>query len=635
MLNVPLMLPENDEQIKIYIDDIKACGAKRVFIDVLDVFCEGEEREKIFSNLKKSIAAFEAIGVEVGVWTTTLGYGDPRDEHFHRRFGNTARITAFSGKSGTAVCTLDDEFAQEMERKMIEIAKTGAKLILLDDELVLSVRPGFTCSCEKHLAKFAEVTGVKMTREEVRDLFTGKPSELRTKWMDVTGDSILDFCRRMRKAVDSVDPKIRMGICASYTHYDLDGFDVRDCVKILAGEGNQPFFRFSGATYWPVHAPRLDGQTLSDIFETSRMQCGWLEGEDLELLDENDPYPRLREVVPASYVELYDKVMLAEGKSERLKYILLHGADKIEGETAYLDEHMNNMQYDEIIQRFFADKVPCGYRVYEAEKKIRDAVLPDEYMGDKDLMSAFTQPRAGIIVSGNSIPTCYTGNGVGIVFGENARHIDSDVIGAGLVLDIGAAKILTERGVDVGLVSCEKMKFDTEIDENGVLCNFSEPNTYKVCVKSDAKALTWFLCGDEKAPGSWYYENADGQKFVVLSIDGISASYVRCQGSYTISRFRQRLLRKAYKLISGDDLPAYVEKAPQMYVLTSKNVENTEMAVLLCNIYPDTVREPKIELDGEYEVEESLHCDAKTEGKTLKLCGIAPYNYAAVLLKKK
>ena len=124
-------------------------------------------------------------------------------------------------------------------------------------------------------------------------------------------------------------------------------------------------------------------------------------------------------------------------------------------------------------------------------------------------------------------------------------------------------------------------------------------------------------------------------KFVVLAVDGSFASYVRRQGSYTVSKFRERLLKKAYKLVSGEKLPVYVEKAPQLYVLAAKTADKSEMAVLFCNIYPDNVRNAKLELDGSYEIADSLLCNVDTDGSTLKISHIPPYGYCAVLLKIK
>ena len=106
-----------------------------------------------------------------------------------------------------------------------------------------------------------------------------------------------------------------------YISQRRQGVDMEELSRILAGPGHQPFLRLSGATYWPAVAPRFPGQTLGDVLDFVRMQAGWYRGRDIVLFDENDPYPRKSDIVPAAWCELYDKVMMAEGGVHRHKYM--------------------------------------------------------------------------------------------------------------------------------------------------------------------------------------------------------------------------------------------------------------------------------------------------------------------------
>lgn len=446
MLTIPTPCPRSDEHLADLIRDQKAAGADRMLIDVLEIFCDDDAREVLFSNVKRYIARATVAGLQPGIWTTTLGWGDERNDDFHRKYGSTTRITSFSGNTSSAVCVLDEEFAALCERNVTDIARAGARLILLDDDLVLSVRPGLTCSCEKHLRLFAERTGREWTGLEVRALFTGGPSAERTAWMDLTGETITDFCRRLRRAVDKVDPTVRMGLCASYTHYDLDGFDMKELVRLLAGEGNRPYLRLSGAAYWARHAWRAKNQRLSGVLEFVRAQAAWLRDTDFELLDENDPYPRDTAVVPACDSELYDKAMLTQDRVGRLKYITLY-ADRATGELGYLNAHLENMPYDEKIAAAFAGKTYVGWRVFSAEHKVRDAHLPEEYMGNESLMKWLTQSHAGSLAVALGFPTRYEGKGPTLVFGEDARHLPDDAGFSPIVCDRTAAAILRQRGI--------------------------------------------------------------------------------------------------------------------------------------------------------------------------------------------
>ena len=454
MLTIPIMIPKTDEIREMYLRDLQLCEAEHVLIDSLEFFADGQEREDHLALLKKNIAYYKEAGIHPAIWTNTLGWGSERSQTFQKKFSDTTRITSFAGVSGHAVCPLDEAFTAQMEQNMEDYARTGADLILLDDDLVLSVRPGFSCACALHLEEFARRTGRTWTGKEVEALFTGAPSEYRTAWMDLTGESLMNFCRRLRAAVDRVDPTVRIGLCASYTHYDMDGFDMKALLSVLAGEGNRPFMRLSGAPYWACIAPRFPGQRLSGIAEFVRMQSAWLADTEIELIDENDSYPRDGQI-PAKICELYDKVMLTQSRVGRLKYILYYGENR-DGEMSYLQAHLDNKPHDPKIREFFAGKTPVGLRVFCAEHKIRTADLPDTYLGDYPLLQMYAMPYAGSLVALHGIPTKYTGDGPTVVFGEDARYLPDALSGQTILADHTAAVILNERGI-----ACTELDVDT------------------------------------------------------------------------------------------------------------------------------------------------------------------------------
>lgn len=522
MLAVPIPCPRSDEHLDDLLRDVKTAGADRLLIDVLEIFCDDEEREQLFSKVKHYLSRVADQGLEPAVWTTTLGWGDKRNETFHRKYGNCTRITSFYGATSDAVCLLDEEFVALCERNVADIARAGARLILLDDDLVLSVRPGLTCACEKHLRLFAERTGREWTGSEVCALFCGAPSPERTAWIDLMGETITEFCRRLRRAVDSVDPTVRMGLCASYTHYDLDGFDVRELLPLLAGEGHRPFFRLSGATYWARIAHRATNQRLSGVLEFVRAQVAWLADTDIELLDENDPFPRRTEVVPACDTELYDKAMLTQSRVGRLKYITLY-ADRATGELGYLNAHLENMPYDAQIAHAFAEKQPVGWRVFCAEHKIRDALLPEEYMGNTPIMKWLTQSHAGSLAAALGIPTRYEGKGPTLVFGEDARHLPADAAYAPVVADRTASAILCDRGIAHTELEVEarELDFASVPDLSRQLCSlYGRLPVY--------------------APGMYPLasESADGRELALMLINegdsDLDAPYITLAGAYIL-----------------------------------------------------------------------------------------------------
>jgi hypothetical protein len=58
------------------------------------------------------------------------------------------------------------------------------------------------------------------------------------------------------------------------------------------------------------------------------------------------------------------------------------------------------------------------------------------------------------------------------------------------------------------------------------------------------------------------------------------------------------------------------------------------MSVGLFNVFPDSVLEPKIELDGEYFSIKCINCTGKLEGKTVTLSDIPPFAFAGFEVTK-
>ena len=155
------------------------------------------------AKMKEAISFFEKEGFEVGVWTSSLGYGGKMPP-FDEVYPEYQRLVNFDGNSGGAACTTDKKFLELIKDNIRDFAKAGAKFILMDDELVQSVRPGFTCVCPGHLAMLKEATGKDFTREQVRDLFSGAPSPDRTAFLDVMGKSMEEVKAAAEKAIANI-----------------------------------------------------------------------------------------------------------------------------------------------------------------------------------------------------------------------------------------------------------------------------------------------------------------------------------------------------------------------------------------------------------------------------------------------
>ena len=269
-----------------FIADAKAAGIDAVWISVVDFFEEEARRKPVLDHLATEIRHFEAAGFAVGVWINAFGYGNERPF-----FKDSMKITTLEGKAkGGAVCPLDPKLRRALVDNVRDIARAGAKFILMDDDYVQSARGLVGCSCPNHLARVAAKCGrTAVTCEDVKAAFTGAPNAVRTAYLDVTGEVAVELARELRRVVDEVNPAVGMGFCASYTHWDVEGCDLLELVGAFAGKGRK-VLRISGAPYWANS--KLPGTGLADIIEFVRMQSAWTRGLDMTVFDENDPYPR-------------------------------------------------------------------------------------------------------------------------------------------------------------------------------------------------------------------------------------------------------------------------------------------------------------------------------------------------------
>lgn len=105
----------------------------------------------------------------------------------------------------------------------------------------------------------------------------------------------------------------------------------------------------------------------------------------------------------------------------------------------------------------------------------------------------------------------------------------------------------------------------------------------------------------KKLVACYYYENADGQKFLVYSFVPNSVYVTTGWGNGVFKSYlRQEQLAHFYEKMHGEPLPAMCYKNPGVYLLAKKSGDGNEMDVLLVNMSEDSVLEPKIRLDKAY-----------------------------------
>jgi len=643
-LCIPVMCGEwNERKKQALVQELKRLSPTIVYLVYLRASGDRARAMQALENFKNNKAFLEGYGFNVCAWfAPTIGYGGLTSET--DGFPFQPIMTMKGERTKNAFCPLDDEFCDDLAFQFTELAKTGVKRILLEDDFTLSGGKYWVqdmgCCCPLHLKELSKRLGRKIeSGEELREALTGgKPNAVRTAFLDLMGETLKKAAHVVEKAVHSVDENIRVGLSANSASYHIEGADFFELTKIVAGK-NKPFMRITGAPYW------RNGPSLSSIIETTRMQNAWCKARGVDAMSEGDTYPRPAFLVPANHLEMYDMITRADGNQVGiLKYVLDYSANA-DYESAYTDLHIKNAPvYQEIERRFQGETV--GLRVLEEPLRISEMDF-DDAMSFYNFHSHATLPLLSQwFVTDNSIPTTYgETDGASLVFGESARLVKQEHLKNGLILDAKAAKILHERGIDVGFESMTPYptlcgEWFPNADDCTLVNVEGGDGFFNFTLKDKAKITCYFYNssstlgmvepyknGDERIPGCYLYENSQGQRFMVYAF---AANKVKSLSEWKHGVFRnyyrQRQIIEGYEWLCGKRLPAVIEKHPNAYVLCRK--DKNRMHVGIWNISPDPILQPIVTLDKEYRLESMFGSTGTLDGRMLRLEGeLAPYAF--------
>lgn len=563
---------------------------------------------------------FKDRGYEVGAWVWTFMF---RDAHPY-----DIMVSIKGAPMPTYACPMDNNFSDFVAQYLHDIALTGVDLIQFDDDF----RYGFlgpdgpACLCDHHMKMICEILGEDVTREQMcENILTGGPNKYRDAYLQANGDAFRAFAKKMRSAVDSANKDVRLGACACLTSWDIDGIQAMELSRILAGD-TKPFIRMIGAPYWAV---RFNwGNHLQDCIDMDRMEAAWIRNADpeIEILAEGDSFPRPRTTCPASYLENFDMAIRASGCSDGiLKYTMDYFAN-IEYETGYAKFHLRNKDNYAGIHKHFDGKKEVGVRVYTYPNNLCrshfDAPINIEHM---------VFPQAARVLSANTIPIKFEGEGIcGAVFGEDARQLPLEAVEQGLILDYAAAKILAERGVDVGIAefggAVKAGRLERYIDPENYTLSREIP-VYQIQLKDGVEVLSDTETAKGLFPTSFRYENEKGQRFFVLNVKP------NVNNNNILKHYaRSRQMEENIRWLSGKSLPAYCYGNPNMYTICKEG--NNQLAVGLWNLHADIAMDPVVELNDTYTGIEFIGCTGKLMENKVLLSDIPAFGFAGFNLTK-
>ena len=652
MLSIPIINDMSTPSTRAaYLSELRRAGADRVFLS-LDgsTVSQSENLNQKMALFTENINFYTAAGLDVGIWINGLGHGGALAHEQKMKYANYTHIRglANAGEAEDSFCPEDPAFYEAYSTVVCALVKAGARMIMIDDDLRMALHGAchIGCACPIHIrlfnerAKAAGLADHDYTREELAEvIFTGKPNPLRRVWLDLQGDTLRKFAANLRRDVDAIDPTVRLGHCAVLSTWDVDGVDSIELARIFAGN-TRPFLRLIGAPYW-VWTNGFRTSDIGSVIDLERMQLDWCaqNAPEIEVFTEGDAYPRPRYKVPESWLEVFDQVIGAEGQADGiLKYMIDYTHHPLY-ETGYIDRHAYYAPLRGQIKAAFAGMKTAGVYVHEVINKLAD--LDCTGLSEMDIIDRF-KPMSINFANAASLPISFTRtdeNGCALVFGENAKYLDDATAAMPMILDIAAAQILTERGVDVGLRSikeapmaqsesfadwketipagplggaCQGCFFDAEIDE-------------KACVLSTFN-------GDDKCwVGSYTYENAAGQRFLVYTCDVETlAPMETLMRSYP----HQEQLFDAVEWLQGRPLPAQLKKEPGAYVFCRRAADGA-LAVGIWNFGQDPILPCRVKLDGVYrEITPIADTSVRPDGEYAVLGDvIAPYGFAGFVAK--
>lgn len=378
-----------------------------------------------FSRIRDTLLPY---GISCGWWNTLTLKSGPEPE-----FGRMVRP---DGKeSPVANCPLDPGFSKRFCSDIALFAKEAKPefIIFEDDYSINSGTMNKGCFCKYHLAEFAKVTGKEYTREALLEIFSQQTPEsydLQKKWRWMMGDTLAEFSKKVRAAVDVDSPEIPIGTCQSGC-WDFEGDATERVSRALAGEKHTPFSRLHGAAYCDTQ----DAKRIPEIFSNTLYHIQHT-GENFAFYSEADCFPHTRFFASGKKMKTHIAVGLSYG---------------MDGILCHLHQLLDDLTEEEIYAKTYAPEMP---RFEEVRKNVKLCrlhgveVCYDPYANT--LGREFLHPLWLRTLSLFGIPYIMQESAVAFWDAKQAEFFSDDAIlkqlSKGLFLDGAAAKILWERG---------------------------------------------------------------------------------------------------------------------------------------------------------------------------------------------
>jgi len=552
--------------------------------------------------------AADVAAVRKGLTDTDIDVGWWRSPSI-RYVSRFQRVLDSEGKASEDAknCPLDPAFAADFAARIKTVAKSGLRMICIEDDFTLAWARGLNelgpCYCPRHMAEVSKRYGQTVTPTEVAAAFrdqTPANLPLRRAFAETTRDSLVQLARQVRAAVDTVDPSIRIILCQPGGS-DVDGDSTEALARAFAG-GTRPALRPFGAIYGaettPADVPGALGHTL---YTLERIPA------DIETFYETDPYPHNRFYTSAAQLGSLMAGAMMMGADDLMLYCCQYLDDPLE-DSGYADMFRALKPRLAAVKDFIRSRRTClaGVRiVWTADETAFTRNLGGYRRGQQLQWGSYHLSKFGLPYT-----TRPDGNGPVVLTGEIDGLLSDDelrtLLSGGILLDAPAACRLTQRGfgryLGVGVKAVagrlpiygEKILPAAGCRRRGKTVNafYAFPAGTEGSVDrfatltSQAGAETWSvftgLDGAVVTPSLVVSTNLLGGRVAVLA-----TSLLGNRSSGLLNLRKQELMQNLFNWLAPDSVPLCVRGTPGIWTLAQISQDGREMLVMVNNLSGD------------------------------------------------
>ncbi|UVI28276.1 hypothetical protein [Paenibacillus spongiae] len=470
-------------------------------------------------------------------------------------------------------CLLDEDWQAYAADVCAMYAAAGPDKLFIDDDF-RSLNHGvqYGCFCPIHVRRTAERCGAELTAESLMHAVSGTtPEHIRIKeaWMQINFEGQLAAARRMRAAVEQVNPLTRLGLMNSgEPAHSLQGRDMDVLLREFAGS-RRPLSRPAGCSYSDsIHG---DLFTIHQVMALSMSTVG----EDIQIVSEVENYPHSRFTKSIRITKLQLELHALAGAEGFTLNLYDYLATPYGQEPDFLRLLIEEKERLETIQAARKGKRMVGFglpwRKDTALHQVSRRGLLEDVMPNRDPDNYL--PQFGI-------PVQFQQGKGNLIFGDAVQCYDEaeimKLLAGGLMLDGLAFENLHNRGFGPYL-GCKPSGFvdGFSVEQFGMneftgpfagnlqTTNWSESKKQgklplHVHIAPDARAISMLMDDhlNELAPGVVLFENELGGRVALFTVPITSFQFLHRCRAYMVAKVAQWLMRES--------LPIWIEDCPNV-----------------------------------------------------------------------